>query len=300
MLRFITPLILLISAVPAGAEDAAPVATATTVQTGQDESKRMTVPVMVNGQGPFQFIIDTGSDVSVVSTELADALKMEAKGRARIQAMNGPATGKMVMVKSMTVSNSTLTNFRAPAIPRERLGADGMLGINSLENQRITIDFDSGQMVVEPSTAPIRPKPANSEEIVVETRSRLGQMVMIDADAGQEKIWAIVDTGGHTSIGNTALRRTLLKNQRVKVLHPVAITDVMGQTAQADYTALERIRIGGLLIGNANVAFMDANPFRLFKLNKRPAMMLGMSTLRYFRRVTIDFARRRVTFLVPR
>lgn len=36
------------------------------VPTGNDGASRMTVPVMVNGQGPFAFVIDTGADRTVV------------------------------------------------------------------------------------------------------------------------------------------------------------------------------------------------------------------------------------------
>jgi predicted aspartyl protease len=300
-----TAIFLLLLALPASmamAQEAGPSVNSivTTVKTGDDKTQRMTVPVLVNGSGPYQFVIDTGSDSTVISSELAEALKMETAGKARIQAMNGAAQARMVKVKSLQLSNNTQTDFKAPAIPRERLGADGLLGTNSLEKQRVTLDFDSGEMLVEPSTAPMRPKPPNSEEIIIQTRSRLGQMVMIDADAGQEKVWAIVDTGGETTIANPALRRVLVRNQRVKALNPITITDVMGRSTQADYTLIERIRIGGLLIGQSNVAFMNANPFRLFKLQKRPSMMIGMATLRAFRRVTIDFVRRRVIFLLPR
>jgi hypothetical protein len=33
-----------------------------------DADDRLTIPVMINGQGPFQFIVDTGADRSVLSS----------------------------------------------------------------------------------------------------------------------------------------------------------------------------------------------------------------------------------------
>ena len=33
-----------------------------------------TVPVMINGQGPFDFVVDTGADRTVISEELAKQL----------------------------------------------------------------------------------------------------------------------------------------------------------------------------------------------------------------------------------
>jgi hypothetical protein len=47
------------------------------------------------------------------------------------------------------------------------------------------------------------------------------------------------------------------------------------------------------------VAFADAHPFKRFGLLDRPAMLLGMDTLRVFHRVSVDFAQRKVRFLLP-
>ena len=63
-------------AAPAFAATPEPVAgdvppASTTVAVGEDLSRRMTVPVTVNGQGPFHFVIDTGADRTVISKELA-------------------------------------------------------------------------------------------------------------------------------------------------------------------------------------------------------------------------------------
>ena len=43
-----------------------------------DASARLTLAVMINGQGPFDFLIDTGSDRTVISKELAARLKLDA------------------------------------------------------------------------------------------------------------------------------------------------------------------------------------------------------------------------------
>src|SRR5258708_32982901 len=40
----------------------------------QDPSLRLTLSVKINGQGPFDFLVDTGSDRTVISLELAATL----------------------------------------------------------------------------------------------------------------------------------------------------------------------------------------------------------------------------------
>jgi hypothetical protein len=53
------------------------------------------------------------------------------------------------------------------------------------------------------------------------------------------------------------------------------------------------------MLGNAALAFADAHPFKLFELEKKPSMLLGMESLRAFQRVSVDFASRKIKFLMP-
>ena len=45
------------------------------------------VPVMINGQGPFDFVIDTGADRTVVSQELAKRLNLPESGTAVLHSL---------------------------------------------------------------------------------------------------------------------------------------------------------------------------------------------------------------------
>src|SRR5471030_2461470 len=46
------------------------------LETAFDQAKRMTVPVYLNGQGPFGFVVDTGANRTVVATEVAAACNL--------------------------------------------------------------------------------------------------------------------------------------------------------------------------------------------------------------------------------
>ena len=48
----------------------------------RDSYQRMTVPVRLGGKGPFRFLIDTGSDRTAISRELAVALGLDSAPRA--------------------------------------------------------------------------------------------------------------------------------------------------------------------------------------------------------------------------
>lgn len=268
------------------------------VATGLDRALRMTVPVMVNGQGPFQFVVDTGADRTVISEELADRLDLPKAGTAKLHAMGGSATVRLVRINTVQVSTNIAKRVEAAALPMRYVGADGLLGIDSLKGQRIVMDFVANTMRIEPSSVPEEAVPPDSDLIVVTARTRLGQLVMVDADANGEKIWVVVDTGAQNSIANSKLRSLLSKLDKTEI-KPISLVDVLGRNTPADYAIVRKLRIGGVSMGNAAIAFADAHPFKLFGLSRKPSMLLGVDSLRSFRRVSVDFSTRKVKFLLP-
>lgn len=269
------------------------------VATGLDRSLRMTVPVMINGQGPFDFVVDTGADRTVISEELAKQLNLPQSGTATLHAMGGSAKVKLVSIKTVQVSTNIAKRVEAAALPRRNVGADGLLGIDSLKNQRIVMNFQTNTMRVEPASTPEEAVPEDSDLIIVTAKTRLGQLVMVDADANGQKIWVVVDTGAQNSIANTRLRALLVKRVPETEIRSINMLDVLGRTTPAEYTVVSKLRIGGVSMGNAAIAFADAHPFRLFGLTRKPSMLLGVESLRSFRRVSVDFATRKVKFLLP-
>jgi len=302
--RISIPLVLLpltLCAAPVAAQTADTGQTPATdeVATGLDGALRMTVPVMINGQGPFDFVVDTGADRTVISEELAERLNLPQSGTATLHAMGGSAKVKLVSIKTVQVSTNIAKRVEAAALPRRNVGADGLLGIDSLKNQRIVMNFQSNTMRVEPASVPEEAVPLDSDLIIVTAKTRLGQLVMVDADANGQKIWVVVDTGAQNSIANSRLRTLLVKRVPETEIKSIGMVDVLGRTTNAEYTVVNKLRIGGVSMGNAAIAFADAHPFKLFGLLRKPSMLLGVDSLRSFRRVSVDFATRKVKFLLP-
>ena len=107
----------------------------------------------------------------------------------------------------------------------------------------------------------------------------------------------IIDTGGELSIGNKALQRRLrLKSSALTQLN---LVDVTGRSVPADYGIAEELLIGRARFGLIPIAFADIAPFKALRLDKKPALFLGMDALRKFDRVAIDFANRKIYFLIP-
>jgi predicted aspartyl protease len=65
----------------------------TNLDTTQDSNDHMLAPVGINGQGPFNFLLDTGANSSVVSHKLAQRLMLTAGPPAMVHTSSASASG---------------------------------------------------------------------------------------------------------------------------------------------------------------------------------------------------------------
>ncbi len=263
----------------------------------EDGRDRMTVDAMVDGKGPYPFLIDTGAERTVISAELARRLELDEGKGARLHSMSGVSQVETVVIPELQVSRKPVREIHAPALKQAHIGAAGMLGIDSLQSQRVTFDFERQKMTIVPSRAP-QPD-SDPDTIVVTARTRLGRLVLVDARLDGQKLKVVLDTGSEVTVGNEALRRKLIARNRLGKTVPVELISVTGGKTMADYTRVKSVRLGGMLINDLPVAFADVHPFRQLGLNDEPAMLLGMDALRLFDRVSVDFATRKVRFTHP-
>ena len=289
-------------ALPAGAQPVAPPAppepaVAETIATGTDYTARMTVPVSIGGRGPYGFIVDTGSERTVISRELAERLELDPGRTATMYTMTEVSRVGTVVIPRLEVGRRTVSEIHAPALSRRNLGAEGLLGVDSLQSQRVELDFVRQEMKVVPSRRREERWPGDS--IVVTARSRYGHLMLVDASFDGQRVFVIVDTGSQVTVGNNALRRRLARRGRLGPLQPIELVSVTGNVITAEYGIARELRLGDAGITNLPVAFAEVHPFRHLDLTDRPAIMLGMDALQLFDRVSFDFANRRVRFLVP-
>jgi predicted aspartyl protease len=280
-----------------GQDQAAPSAAeeGTVLGTGEDRWARMTVPVDIGDRGPFNFIVDTGAERTSIAEELARDLRLGAGKRARLHSMTEVSLIETVLIPELRVGGRDVHDIHAPALERRYIGAEGILGVDSLQSQRVSFDFLRQQMTVMNSHRREESWPADT--IVVTARNRLGHLVLVDASVEGQKVWVILDTGAQTTVGNNVLRRRLEGKSRLPRTWPIMLQSVTGGQMLADQTVVKRIRLGGVDINDMPIAFADVHPFRKLGLMDRPALLLGMDALRLFDRVSVDFPNRRVRLL---
>lgn len=295
-MRGVVALMLLALAGPVAGQDAPAPTQADVLNIGTDTPGRLTVPVTIAGSGPFPFTIDTGAERTVLSRELAALLRLQSGPAVRLTAMTGTQSVGTVRVRDLAVSTAGRTQIEAPLLEGRNLGAPGLLGLDSLQGHAVSIDFDTGRMVVTPARrARIYSEPG---DVVVQARSFHGQLVVTDAYYRGTRVRVVLDTGSVVSVGNAAFRAKVMRSR--SAFQPIGVISVTGDTLSADFTQIGEVRMGNVIFQNLPVAFADVAPFKRLGLADRPALFLGMDALRQFRRVDIDFANREVRLALPR
>ncbi|HEX8225951.1 MAG TPA: retroviral-like aspartic protease family protein [Allosphingosinicella sp.] len=267
----------------------------TVLDYGEDGSDRMTVPVSIGGRGPYAFIVDTGAERTSIAEELAQDLKLGLGTRARLHSMTEVSRIQTVLIPALEVGGRSIRGINAPALERRHIGAEGILGVDTLQTQRVSFDFARRQMTI--SLSRKREEQWPDDTIVITAKNRRGRLVMVDASVDGQKVWVILDTGAETTVANSVLRRKLERRGKLLETWPIELQSVTGGRMAADQSMMRKIRLGGVDINNMPVAFADVHPFRKLGLMKRPALLLGMDALKLFERVSVDFPNRRVRLL---
>lgn len=289
------PFVALLASMPivVGQDSAQQAAEVDVISTKDDRHDRLTVPVRIGTHGPFQFMIDTGSQNTVVSTGVASTIGVPLGNKVKVTGVAGSEMVDTIEIEEIALGKRSYYGLLAPLLERGDIGADGIIGLDSLQGQRVQIDFKRGLIAV----ADAKTLGGNrGYEIVVTARRRSGQLIMADAVVDGIPVEVVIDTGSDTSIGNRALQRKLSKHG----LHgTTTLKSVTGQSIVADIGLARRLQINDVTFGNVLIAYADSPHFALLGLDKRPALFLGIRDLRQLDRIAIDFSTRKIYFDVP-
>jgi hypothetical protein len=244
----------------------------------------------VNGRGPYQFIVDSGADTSVVGLRIARDLQLPLGSPVLLNNITDRNIVDRVKVAELTLGPSTIRDLQLPALREQDLGGAGMIGIDALARQRLMMDFEKRTIQVEDAARPAKRYPG---EIVVVARLKRGQLILTKVRAAGLSLEAVIDTGSQITIGNLALRDQLVRRHRDK-LTTVTATGVTGKSVKLELAMIKELRLGSITLRDVPMAFADVPPFQVFGLSDRPALLLGTDLLEAFRRVSLDFAARRV------
>lgn len=259
----------------------------------EERNRRMTIPVTIGGFGPYAFMIDTGSQATAVTHQINTDLALPSLGNATLVGMASRRLVEVVEVNDLVVGTHTIHNITAPVLNRSHLGADGIIGLDSLQDFRVLIDFRKETITLEDMTKKFS---RSGFEIIVNARQKLGQLLITDAIVEGVRATVIIDTGAQSSLGNLALQQRIRARREQEVM----TMDVNGVMMAGDLAYVRTLEIEGLALKNVPLTFADAPAFEALGLKDQPVLSLGMQHLKLFDRVAIDFANQRILFDLPR
>lgn len=261
------------------------------VQGAADAHARMTIDVAIHGIGPYRFLIDTGSQRTVVSTALAGSLGLAHGPQIRVMSIAGVHQVATARVDSIDVGSHSFYDLTVPLLEGSNMGADGILGTDSLQHERVLLDFTRNTIRI---GNPRELGGRQGFEIVVKAKHKSGRLILTNATIDGVRVDVVIDTGASGTVGNPALQRALAHKARPRALLRGTLSSVTGHDLPVDLAFANKLELAGIAVTNVLVAYADAPAFGELKLTKRPAIFLGMRELRAFKRVAIDFSTRKV------
>jgi predicted aspartyl protease len=269
----------------------------TELSTSRDRNEHMLAPVSINDQGPFNFLLDTGANISCVSHRLMERLELTSIESAAVHTVVGVRQRPIVTLDRLQVGPRDRRKVRAPALPIKGPEVDGILGVDWLKGQRLVLDFRNHRLEI---TRSQQDESEAGKVVVVPARRRHGQLTIVDADLGGKRISAIIDSGAQGTLCNRWLR-DLVRAQEARAGKTEAPSYVQMETLAGEKFGGEAIflpflRLGGLHLGNVPVTYADMHVFDIWGLKDTPALVIGMDLLSQFEQVALDFGRSQVRF----
>jgi hypothetical protein len=263
-----------------------------TLQTWVDLFGRPTAEVMLNGRGPFKFVVDTGSNTSVVSSRVARSLSLPELPSQTVHGVTGTMVAKFARLDRIGTGRSQsfglpVAVLDAPAF--ENL--DGILGMDMFKDRRIRFNFTRKTVDFEQASR-------RSQRLPVRANVRLRQGLLIEAEGrvGGVRARCVLDTGCDTTIVNSALLDAIRSPAvlRRRNVVPPQIVGVTSQELNGVWVNLPEINLIGLKIRRLTAASADPPVFNLWGLQQTPAMLVGMDILSQVETLVIDYRRREV------
>jgi predicted aspartyl protease len=106
------------------------------------------VPVYLEGQGPFDFLLDTGTNSTIVTPEVAARLGLRPADRVRLITVAGERDLPLALLRKVSVGASAAENVEALVSGLEQVRrldprVCGVLGQNYLGRFNYTLDYDA-------------------------------------------------------------------------------------------------------------------------------------------------------------
>ena len=259
---------------------------------------RLSIPVFIGGQGPFDFAIDSAANASVIADDLAARLALPSAGLIGMHTLIAREVVETVRATNIRSGDLNADTVRFALASRPGLiGADGLIGRDLLQDHRLLLNFrgvalaaiSRSRRVGDSILDPRRP----TARFQTPAEERLRGLLMINARSRTAQAKAIIDTGAEVTIINTAFARAARASPLVLDDGSTSrtLTSPTGLSVEARPMQLRNLHLAGIGLEYVPVLVGDFHTFDLWGLSDRPAALLGTDVLGLFETVIIDLKR---------
>ena len=264
-----------------------------------DRVDHIIAPVMINGRGPYRFMIDTGANRTVLAESLVQRLGLGFDGEnpVSLQGVIGNITVTTAHVDTLRSGAMHMENAFLPVMTGPVLqGLDGILGMDGFEGTRMSANFVRNQLTISQS----RGRLAAPKYSIVPVRFISKRVLIVDALIAGVRVKAVIDTGGSRTLGNPALLAALnLSPAEQQLARPTHVVDATEALQRGRKQRVPFVHVGGITIANLEVAFAGFRVFETWGLKDQPALLIGMDVLGSLAELNIDY-RLGVLEMLPR
>ena len=276
---------------------AAPEHDSSPITADTDTEKQLTVIVRIDGNGPYRFVVDTGADRTVLATDVAAELGLVFRENVMLEGVVRAVKTETVIIRELSFGAVRYPSLLVPTLPRSSLGADGYLGLDTLDGHRVTFDFKNHTLQVGAPHSRLSALLVRGNEARIRTAGSSGHLRALNCMIDGVRAAAFIDSGADLSAGNQALFDALARrNPAYGEIGRISLIDVTGGETSGSVTLVKKIQIMELELSDCPLVIADFNVFDVWGLTQRPALLIGMNFLRRFSKVSIDYGLKELRF----
>ena len=248
------------------------------------------VPVQMNDSGPFDFILDTGAGMSLLTSELAAQLGVKILGVKEGQTAGGKVSVSLAKVESLAVGEAKLDNVDVAVVDLGHLGKtvgatiEGDIGYNFLKHFRITIDYRTTEIRFEDPNRIDSFGHTAKTEVPIRLANPAKPLILVDVYAnGRGSYQFAIDTGTST----TAITPEAARQLGVET-SPIGPITTGSARVSASAGNLKSFQVGGARIDSMPVIVTDFFDALSSVVGAKLDGIVGYNFLRNYK-VVIDY-----------
>ena len=267
-----------------------------------DQHGRLTTEVMLNGQGPFQFVIDTASSRSLIYEHVRQRLNLTQSqpGRMLVYGINDVAEAIPVKLQDLRLAGEVISGLTMGVLPDTELTEpDGILGVDVLARYFVVLDRDSMRIRLLPQEKESARAYSDWADVELTPRALKKfpiQFWYLKTRFNGQYITSLFDLGASMTMLNWGAAERLGVHKAKFAYYgppPALLQDVLGKEAPALRADGLEVRLPGRVWNRQTVIIADAPVFSYFDLEERPSAIVGLDILRN-NSLAIDFAGQRL------